>query len=313
MKKIKYITVLSMCAFITFSSCKKETENAPEINSQDQTTQKLIEFKNKLNSKDGSTLSIESANWHLEGLLNYEKANNDHNLTNISHFYDTLFFNFSSETINIGQLEVVYLNLNKKLNNHLQLIPNSKFDLIDLNFVSSNNETSIVMISSIGSESTKYIYQTFGSADYWRWGWNLGKCDGTMTGQDGADQLKNRFNTPLNKPYYPGYYTNVEMKTILPSSYPDPNYTGAFYNYMIFWAGGQGSGPGYNNEPCISPNDLNYYLSKFDYIKDLNCPTGKSFKNANVIEDISAGLNYWDRRHNYELYYGTFIREISSN
>lgn len=305
MKKIKYITVLSMCAFMTFSSCKKDNENGPEVNNQDQTTQKLIDFKNKLNSKDGNSITVENATWHLEGLLNYENANNNHDMNSIIHQYDTLTYDFSGENINYNELGVVYLDLNKKLNQYIQLNPNSKFDLIDLNLVKSDNEITVVMISSFGTSSAKLNYQPFGSSDYWRWGWNLGKCDGAFIGYDAADQLKYKFNNPIGN-FVPGYYTSVEMKSIFFSSYPDPSYPGAFGEYMMFFTSGYGSGPGTNNEPCISPSDLNYYLGKFDYIKDLNCPSGKRFKNANVIETIPGSIGTWGRAHDYQLYYGVF-------
>lgn len=298
-----------MCAFITFTSCKKESDNASVNNTQDQTTQKLIEFKNKLNSKDVNSISIENATWYLEGLLNYEKANNEHNMADLTYNYDTISYIVTSETFSYEQLETVYLNLNKILNHYIQLAPNAKYDLIDLSIVKASNEVKVIMISSAGVVAGKYQYQIFGSTDYWVWGWNLGKCGsycGNNTGADAADQLKYRFNNPLNKPYIPGYYTNVEMKTIRFDTYPDQNYSGTFNHYMMFWASGPGSGPG-SYAPCISPDELNYYLSKFDYIKDLNCPTGKKFKSANVIEDISCGLDYWDRAHDYQLYYGTFV------
>ena len=73
---------------------------------------------------------------------------------------------------------------------------------------------------------------------------------------------------------------------------------------MIFWA----SGPGYNppSEPCLSPLELNYYLSKFEFIKN-NCkPNGKTFKNVEVNGTFGLQINTWERIHYYTLYYGIF-------
>lgn len=294
-----------MCAFMTFFSCKKDNENGPEVNNQDQTTQKLIEFKNKLNSKDGSSLNIENATWHLEGLLNYENANNNHDMNNINHHYDTLTYDFSGDIINYNELGVVYIDLNKKLNQYILLNPNSKFDLIDLNLVKSDNELTVVMISSFGTSSAKLNYQPFGSSDYWTWGNNTGKCDGSFVGTDAADQLKYRFNNPIGN-FVPGYYTGIVSVFEYYNSHPIP------YPYRIFMTTGHGSSPG-THGPCISPESLNYFLGQFDYVKDINCPSGKKFKNVNVLEDISTMGNNWAVAHYYQLFYGTFTPGSPNN
>jgi hypothetical protein len=55
--------------------------------------------------------------------------------------------------------------------------------------------------------------------------------------------------------------------------------------------------------PCIDFNELNYYLSKFDYIKSINQPPGKTFKSVTVLDDQIPNYtdNFW---HIYNLYYG---------
>jgi hypothetical protein len=314
MKILKYITLMTILAIFAFTSCKKDSNIVGVKSSQNETTQKLIDFKNSLNSKNGVTLSFESANWYMEGLLNFERANNDHNFNELTHYYDTISNNFTGTSINYNELNNLYITFNNILDKHIESTPNSKFDLIDLNFINSNNEIIIVMISSIGVENTKYIYPQFTSTDYWKWGWNLGKCDGTLVGQDAADKLEYTFNHPTNPNLLPGYFINVEMKTVYPQNYPDPNYPGAFYKFMLFWTGGAGSGPNNNlYEPCIAPSELNYYVSKFDYIRIQNCPSGKVFKNVHVVDTSTGGLTSWNRAHNYQLNYGTFIPNGGGN
>ncbi len=100
---------------LVFVSCKKESNLALENSPNNQTTQKLIDFKNKLNSKDGGSLCIESATWHLEGLLNYENANNDHKMNNLSFNYDTLQFNYLANELTYPEMEVIYKALKNKL------------------------------------------------------------------------------------------------------------------------------------------------------------------------------------------------------
>ncbi len=307
MKKIKRITLLSMCAIMIFTSCKKESNLAPENCTDNQTTQKLIDFKSKLVSKDGNSLNIESATWSLEGLLNYENANNEHNLNNLIHYYDTLSFNLPNTTITYTELNELYSLLVKKLNIHQQITPNSKFDLIDLEIMQTNNQTNVIMVSSTGVEISKLQYNPFTSTDYWRWGFNQGKCDGTCVGSDAADQLKYRFNNPVNVHLVIGYYTGIVSRNEYFNSHPLPD-----GRYIMFMTTGPGSSPG-TPGPCISPEELNFFLSHFDFIKDINCPAGKKFKNANVVEDIATMDNNWAAAHFYQLFYGTFTSGASSN
>jgi hypothetical protein len=91
-----------------------------------------------------------------------------------------------------------------------------------------------------------------------------------------------------------------------PIQYPDTN--NQYGDYMIFETSGIGEEP--TEEPCLDYNELNYYLSKFDYIKNYNKPSNKSFKSIYVYDDFALGITYWIRRHFYELYYATPITSL---
>lgn len=121
----------------------------------------------------------------------------------------------------------------------------------------------------------------------------------SYVGQDACDQLRIRFNSPLNKPYIEGYYTSVVCVNEYHNSHPLST-----SQYRMFMSSGSGSSP---SVVCISPDQLNFYLGNFDYIKDINCPIGKQFKNVNVLEDYATMDNYWMIAHLYKLYYGTFV------
>ncbi len=175
--------------------------------------------------------------------------------------------------------------------------------MIALEIQSTDNGINVVLVSVIGVRSSKYLYTQFGSDDYWRWGYNQGKCDGTYVGTDAADQLRIRFNSPLNKTYIEGYYTSVVCINEYCNTHPLPN-----YQYRMFFDSGSGSTP---PMVCLSPDQLNFYLSNFDFIKDKNCPIGKQFKCANVIEDFALLDDSWMIAHFYKLYYGTFVSGAS--
>lgn len=299
--KSNKITLCLMLLITFFIGCKKENVENVTKNSKQQVTEKLLDFKSKLNAKNLDCLSSDSANWYIEGVLNYEMANNNHNISNLSFNYDTTRFDYSANALTYAQLETIYSVLKKQINNHLSEVPGSLCDMINLKFLPFDNGIKVVLVSTFGSKASKYLYAQFGNDDYWRWGQNQGKCDGTYVGIDACDKLRIKFNSPLNKPYIEGYYISIVCWNENFNSHPLPN-----SQYRMFMASGSGSSvptPG----PCISPDQLNFYLSNFDYIKDINCPTGKQFKSVDVTEDYATMENYWSVAHHYKLYYGIFV------
>jgi hypothetical protein len=150
-------------------------------------------------------------------------------------------------------------------------------------------------------------YAAFGNDDYWKWGEHLGKCNGQYAGQlDATDVLETRINHPFEA-IEPGFFTEVNIITAFPDDYVDPNYSGPFEHFMIFMEVHPDPAPAGWQKPCLSPTDLNYYLSKFDQIKSLNQSAGGSqFKSVDVVYDhifteVSTVL-----LHKYRLAYGSF-------
>jgi len=61
----------------------------------------------------------------------------------------------------------------------------------------------------------------------------------------------------------------------------------------------------------MSPAEVNYYLSKFDYIKNTLKPTDKQYKTVSVgAWKLLTGGNSWMHIHHYFIYYG---KNIGSN
>jgi hypothetical protein len=52
---------------------------------------------------------------------------------------------------------------------------------------------------------------------------------------------------------------------------------------------------------------LNYYLSKFDYIKEQTLPSGKTFKNVEVFRDYIPSVPNYTYGHSYYIYGGIFV------
>lgn len=315
MYKLRQLTLALALITLGITGCKKDdvqnSDSKPDVKASLKTTQQLLSFREQMNLKSSSSLPADSATWYLEGLLNFENANNDHKIFGLTFNHDSLVLNTAGSNISMAELNIAYNYFSDKLN-QISLAYNDtayKFDLIDININYSGLKSGETIITMVAPSGYHLIgnYIAFEDYDYWFWGGNLGKC-GNFTGNEGidaADKLQLRFNNPIN-PYEPGYFTSVEEKEAWPieTVYADPNYPGSWNPTMIFYASGTGSSP--PSEPCLSPLELNYYLSKFDFIKNYNKPPGKAFKNVEVKTTVGTQMSNWERLHYYVLYYGFF-------
>lgn len=281
-------------ALFVFSSCEKD-EISVQSN-QSATTQKLLEFKKVITSRSTTTIQIDSALWMMEGLINLENANNNHMIEDVMFKSDTIYIAAENNNITTNELLSMYQNLSAMINS---VIPNGEIvDVVNLemnNILSTDLKIAIVVNISYGiaAEEQKAALTTIGSTDYWYAVFESGKCDiyaGQYIGQDATNKLQSVFNTPsqARKDYY---YTSIVEVTAFPYDYPESN---AWGSYMI-WVG--------ENNDCLSPTALDYYVCKFSYIRDLNCPPGKEFVNSTVDYTIVVGPT--TKLHFYTIRYGT--------
>ncbi|MBV2245556.1 MAG: hypothetical protein KUL83_00200, partial [Lentimicrobium sp.] len=121
LKSYKYFIAILAITTI-FSSCSKENNIVDEqrLTKQDETTLKLISFKQELFSKSGGTMLSDSAEWYLEGLLNYEQANNTHEFTQVEFLYDTLAWPSGNGVISYEDIQLVYASVNDLAENMAQ-------------------------------------------------------------------------------------------------------------------------------------------------------------------------------------------------
>jgi hypothetical protein len=305
--KTNKIMILFFAFALLLVACKKEN-NESLNNKIDETTQKLIDFKKQLQLKSNEQIPIEDANWYLEGLLNYENANNDHNLPVLEFYKESIFLNSSNGEIDMIQLGEAYNILTDKLIAIQEAKGASyKFTVVDLEIESTNlkdGELKLTMSSALGNLPSGFNY-SFGSTDYWIWGEDKGKCGaytGLEIGSDAADQLEIRMNAVAP---VAGYFTDQVHWYAMPFDYDDEDYPGQWNPYMMFDATGHGQFP-YWDPPCLTPSELTYYMSKWPLIKADNKPIGKSFISVDVIEDHGTSTTYWEVLHGYEITYGIF-------
>jgi hypothetical protein len=309
MKKLHYFFILFLLCAFAFTSCQKDKAEIKDESTNSEVakiTRQLQIFKQNLQSKSGETMPADSAEWYLEGLLNYEQANNSHVFSDVDFYHDTLTVTVTDGQINLDELNNLYNSIDAWAETIKQQSGNDDFtyDIVDLNLITTGlkSGTQNILVSlSGGIIGSGLNYIPFGTTDYWYWGKSLGKCGaftGLYEGRDATTELQRKFRNPIAFPGA-GYFTSVQFVYAMFYDFPDDN--NPFGLYMLFYASGNGETPPY--EPCLSPEELNYYLSKFDYIKSVKQIPGKTYKTVEVVEDYGGGYG-WEYLHDYKLYYG---------
>lgn len=303
--KINNFYIITLMTAILFVSCSKDRSehDSQSISSINKTTQKLLDFKQNLLIKSGSGMLSDSAEWHLEGLLNYEKANNLHDFNQVEFLYDTLIWPSFNGVVSYEDLQQIYNSVidiaqSMTLNNGSE---NYTFDVIDLHVIETglkNGEQSVVVGISGGVPGTIQTYLPFDNTDYWESGGLQGKCDiyaGQFMGRDATTELEQHFKGQL---YIPSYFVSIvttEAHAIDNETDDNP------YGPYMMWAENSN-----HSNNCLSPEELNYYLSKWDYIKNNYQPDGKTFCSVDVRWNVIVA-RYSNEFHTYILKYGVNI------
>ena len=201
-------------AAIIFASCSKDqVNNEPKTDSINKTTRQLMNFRQDLFSKNGGSMATDSAEWYLEGLLNFEQANNTHEFAQLQFLYDTLAWPESNGEITMENLQQLYANVNQ-IAQSMALqngSPDYTFDIIDLQVIETglkSGETAVKVTLAGGLLIPTPIYMQFDPTDFWKSGHLLGKCDifnGQFIGRDATTELEHHFKGLYT---YPSYFVS---------------------------------------------------------------------------------------------------------
>ncbi len=307
MKLYKYrLLTAIMAVTVIFSSCSKDgVDNDSQSTAvTNKTTQKLISFRQDLFSKSGGSMTSDSAEWHLEGLMNFEQANNTHEFIQVEFLYDTLTWPASNGVISYEGLQQVYATVNE-LARSMALQsgnPDYTFDVIDLQVIETglkNGEQAVVVALSGGLPGTIPTYMPFDATDYWESGGLQGKCDiyaGQFMGRDATTELEDHFRSPYTIPSY-----FVSIFTVDAHAFDNEATDNSYGDYMMWMENSNHS----NN--CLSPGELNYYLSKWDFIKDKYKPANKTYCSVDVQWNIIVTPYSDEGFHTYTLKYGVNV------
>ncbi|MEA2042428.1 MAG: hypothetical protein U9N85_07735 [Bacteroidota bacterium] len=250
----------------------------------------------KNNPKSNETLSVDSAVWYIEGALNYTYGDHDPGEIIKVDSASIPITVGENNTIEIFNIVTAYNLIEENLHN---ISGNNTISIADITHVEKgakgdNNSLSITVLVKGGIPNL----DNFGADDYWHAGWGQGKCDeGELSGEDAATQIAHKANFTRAFPN-DGYITDII--TIL-------YYPGEFDPYQRYlWSEGSDIIPEPEMTPCLTPDEMNYWLDRVKTLANLSAPDGKHVVGYRMEMDAAASSEYWLYVHTAYLSYGTF-------
>lgn len=317
MKKAFSFAIILVAAAIAVAvvSCKKDTQNATS-NPKNQSAQAfdpshitdmnayLKDFKKKMQTsaerKDGESLSIEEAAWHLSSVANYDFANAGKPFDNLR--FDTLYsyVPVTDGNIFLSDLAETYENISTDIDKfyHSLMLDDSHFHFIGTDI--SENGTVIVSLMTTFMRSSKDLNDTL-----WFYNdlWDLHiECDSftygystlpaSTTGRDVFELFLNwKISHPLQTTSY--YYTVTETQTFYYRNEIDPFGSPNYVDSRLFAS---------NTYIPLDILPLFYYLCDSALeIGSSNCPSGLSIVFWKVIyereDPIPQYHEHLDKEH----------------
>jgi hypothetical protein len=314
MKRERFFLVLiGVFCLIQLNSCHKDTKSLKspaQIIDADKITGLILDFRTRLMSKSSETMTIDSVEWYLEGLLNFEKANNFHENTSV-FVKDSISINCNNGSVLMDEILSAYAYFQEKLQafKTSQSDTSFKINAVDLSIsqssVKNSNYIEIIMTAG-GGLGGQIRYQQFIPPESWYFYTWPGRCDpnAPIIYHGASYELTWRFNSPVYT-LISGYFINLEQKRAIPTANPSlpghPN-PGPYGQYMIFYAEVPQS-----FDPCIGTDELNYYLSTYDYLVAKYQPGTKLICSMHVLGFMGIGSPNYTKWYEYSLQYGDFI------
>ncbi len=279
-KNIIYIIIAIFGVILVFNACNKDMKTNPNNTNEIYWTAEdlkiqnsIINFQNKIFNntyKSGEELTLDSAIWYLEAMINFNYSTIDSNYVNLT--IDTTFefdLPVNNDMVNYDDVTEASFAMEEHILNFLEQIPDDiKFMIVgDVRIKNDdfkNGTTTITVSTGYGSS---YLpgpgwYNPFGPDDYWKYGegpnnmggYCAGPNQGQQTDSDAAMQMASRINNP-NIVTPPCYFTNIEQPLVIVNNYPnpnDPNPGDNYIEYLSLWADGY--------YECLNPEEMNVYL-----------------------------------------------------
>lgn len=256
---------------------------------------------------------IDSSQWYMEGLLNFENACNGHQNT-LDIKKDSLIIHSVNGVISLGLIDSILTYFTNKLKSFKAGGNDSTFiiNLVNIDAKQNGNSDSYIfdMEAALGWVAPpSYNYYPFYDDLLVNSEWWGGKCANSDPPyfRDARSELEIRFNHPANS-LGSGYFIDVQYIWIASGTNPsDPNHPNPGPNShqdMMFWS----YDLPYLSNLCLPKEELNYYLSTFSYLQNKYRIGNLTFSNVYVDKvQCNGGGTITDYCFNYFMYYGTFI------
>ena len=285
------IFVFIFSAVIFFTACEKDNlSNITENQDNDNTEQRILEFKKKVESanKSDEIISIDSAVWFIEAALNYTYCI----LEDETIFEESIAFTDSAKidiivddnSVNFSNIAIIY-------NEFLQVIANTieddikKVYLVDIEF--KDDTISCKYDFVVKSSNKGFPINIFTDLNYdWHSGAacyvNMGRCDGTYPEKSAATVWSKCITWSKGIPFN-AFFTDIQKGKWY---YNPNNNTTPELDTMLF--------KGYfETPPCITSDDMYKYYYRGKTIANRYIPpTGWGVPKVEYITQYS-GIPGW--------------------
>ncbi|MDY0078876.1 MAG: hypothetical protein RBR87_16530, partial [Bacteroidales bacterium] len=189
-------------------SCQKEQEpisskiDQAQLEKSQQIIRQIKGFDTKLNSnlKSGETISVDSLVWYTEALENYNHARPDLQYENFAVSKTTYTATLNNGSLSMQDASALFSTMQTDLETELaNLSPtDDKLKLTDIALDSIDGNIAYLSANRVfGLGLVAGIYEPIDADDDWIWGFDQGKCDGSMAGvSDASNEIERRMNNP---------------------------------------------------------------------------------------------------------------------
>jgi hypothetical protein len=304
MKKIEILLVFFVLGFM---SCKNESIDAPateqvvsadkklafnpKVDPNDDVNTKLRAFNDKLDAfqkevavRDAQTMSVADVEWNVEAYLNATYARADKPFIDQSVNRDSFVVALTNGEVSGTNVLAALASAKSLLINQYRSIRETSKHLVFVDIATKtigSNQLQLMVSSFVGLNPLQSRDNPYGSTDRWKYGFGLGKCDGTQLGKDAATRLNEELNARhiLGNPP-PGatnvYFTDIVILRIFATDpdWQNPNDVTSNDNIRDFLLYVSDQRIMMNFSTCIEFQDMNWYYNNLYTIVSNPAPLG---------------------------------------
>ncbi len=253
-------------------------------------------------------MCVDSAIWYLSVTANYTYGSASYETERISKDVTSITLPVTNNKVLLSTVYSKYEEMIDSIRGYYRDIPSTEKQLISVTIETDTvlqDAIVLAVTSTVGTGIIQHLCD-FNDVDSWIW-WNTGGggiCAGPNYGQgigsDAAEQMQNKIMICKSVPFGNYWYEMLPSHHVDAWDYPNPNWGGPIYNYYryrMFWSSSQFA----NHHGCLSPDELNFYLSGTKWIiYTAESQGGERPDEASFVSvDVAGNQNYYGSYPNY--------------